>query len=241
METEKISESDLRRLLDHIEQNDLDYQYVDNGVFRPYLLAYDGTKYFMQKNEGSIVLTHYDPEKDRPGQNGAYHHTVHQNMMQVLEAITTRDRSLHKCFWHLTTNTIEVAFDSANYDESWHEEFAETDGYTKEQDSICTYVVFESDDYEPELISPWNTVGMDSWGGILHESRPNRLSKLRLEIHPVRTQPGRETYLAKIRCNEDEKFPEHICYNVIGKKGLRLFRQSLFSEMERFKKNITKK
>lgn len=232
---EKLSENEIKRVLDHIAENDLDYDYVDNGVFRPYLLAYDGTKYFLAKNEGRIVLTHYDPKKDRPGTNGAYEHSVHPNLMQILEAITARDRALHKSYWEITANSIEVPFDSANYDDTWHEEFLEADGYSKEQDSLCTYVVFESDDYAPEITSPWNTVGQDSLGGILHESRPNRISKLRFEIHPVGTAKGRETYLFKIRCNDDEMFPEHVCYRVIGKKGLRLIRQSLFAEMEAFK------
>ena len=237
METEKLSEGELKRLLDHIEQEDLDYQYVDNGVFRPFLLAYDGTKYFLSKNEGRIVLTHYDPKKDKIGTNGAYEHTVHPNLMQVLEAITIRDKSLYKCYWELTSNSIEVPFDAANYDERWHEEFSESEGYTKEKDSLCTYVVFESEDYAPEIKSPWNTVGLDPYGGLIHESVPNRLTKLRFEIHPVGTAPGRETYLFKVLCNDDEKFPEHICYKVIGKKGLRLIRQTVFSEMEQFKTN----
>ena len=161
--------------------------------------------------------------------------------MQVLEAITARDRSLYKCYWELTTNSIEIPFDAANYDESWHEEFSDADGYTKEQDSLCTYVVYESGEYEPEIMSPWNTVGTDAWGGMIHESRPNKLSKLRFEIHPAGTAKGAETYLFKILCNEDEMFPEHICYKVIGKKGLRLIRQSLFSEMQRFNKKQTNK
>jgi hypothetical protein len=236
MEMEKLSESEIKRLLNHIEENDLDYQYVDNGVFRPFLLAYDNTKYFLSKNEGSIVLTHYDSSKDKPGSNGAYQHTVHPNLMQVLEAITMRDMSLHKSYWELTSNSIEVPFDKSNYVESWHEEFLESDGYTKEEDSLCTYVVFESDEYEPEIMSPWNTLGSDSIGGLLHESRPNRLNKLRFEIHPIGTAPGSETYLFKIRCNEDDAFPENICYKVVGKKGLRLIRQNLFNEMKRFKK-----
>ena len=235
METEKLSDAELVRLLDHIEENDLDYDYVDNGIFRPYLMAYDGTRYFVSKNEGRIVLTHYDPKKDRPGNNGAYEHSVHPSLMQVLEAITIRDRSLHKSYWEITANSIEIPFDSANYDESWHEEFTEADGYRKEQDSLCTYVVFESLDYTPEIASPWNTVGSDSLGGLLHESRPSRLGRLRFEIHPAATAKGRETYLFKILCNDDEMFPEHICYKVAGKKGLRLIRQSLFAEMERFK------
>jgi hypothetical protein len=156
--------------------------------------------------------------------------------MQVLEAITMRDMSLHKSYWELTSNSIEVPFDKSNYVESWHEEFLESDGYTKEEDSLCTYVVFESDEYEPEIMSPWNTLGSDSIGGLLHESRPNRLNKLRFEIHPIGTAPGSETYLFKIRCNEDDAFPENICYKVVGKKGLRLIRQNLFNEMKRFKK-----
>lgn len=236
MQIEKINDSELKRLIDHIEINDLDYIYVDNGIFRPYLLAYDETKYFLYKNEGKIVLTHYDPKKDIPGKNDAYEHMIYDNMMQVIEAITLRDTSLYKNYWELTTNSIEVSFDSVNYDDEWHEEFSESDGYTKEKDSLCTYVVFESDEYEPEIKSPWNTVGIDSLGGLLHESRPNLLKKLRFEIHPMDTKPEQETYLFKILCNEDEKFPEHICYRVYGKKGLRLIRQGLFKEMEIFKK-----
>lgn len=237
---EKISESELQRILKHIDQEELDYQYVDNGVFRPYLLAYDGTKYFLSKNEGSIILTHYDPKKDIPGKDGAYSHTVHNNILQILEAISFRDKSLYKCYWELTTNSIEVPFDAANYDENWYEEFTNTEGYSKEEDSICTYVVFESEEYQPEIISPWNTLGNEPYGGIIHESKPARLSKLRFEIHPVCTEPGRETYLFKVLCNDDEKLPEHICYKVMGKKGLKLIRKSVFEEMERFRIKIQK-
>lgn len=232
---ENLSDAEIKRVLDHIEQNDLDYQYVDNGVFRPFLMAYDSMKIQLHANEESYWMSIYDRSKDKPG-SVPYEWIGFETLMQLMEALKHRDESIYKQYWELTSNSIEVPFDKSNYDERWHEEFAESDGYTKETDTLCTYVVFESEDYEPEIMSPWNTVGSDSLGGILHESRPSRLNKLRFEIHPVRTAPGGETYLFKVLCNDDEKFPEHICYKVVGKKGLRLIRQSLFNEMERFKK-----
>lgn len=236
---EKLGENELTRTLEFIKENDLDYQYVDNGIFRPYFITYDNKKIYLGKNEGMYIICTYDSEKDKPGTNGAWEWETVQNVMQIIERLKQRDESIYKVYWELTSNSIEVPFDKQNYNSEWHNEFNESEGYTKEEDSLCTYVVFESDDYEPEIISPFNTVGLDSLGGLLHNSKPNKLSKLKFEIHPIGTIPGNETYLFKLRCNDDESFPEHICYKVISNKGLRLIRQSLFSEMDRFRKNKT--
>ncbi len=233
----KLSENELTRTLEFIKENELDYQYIDNGIFRPHFITYDNKKIYLGKNENMYIICTYDPDKDRPGNNPWEWETV-GNVMQIIERLKQRDESIHKVYWELIGNSIEVAFDIQNYNEEWHNEFIESDGYTKEQDSLCTYVVFESDDYEPEIISPFNTIGSDSIGGLIHNSIPNKLSKLRFEIHPIKTIPGNETYLFKVRCNEDETFPENICYQVIGKKGLKLIRQSIFSEMERFRKKV---
>jgi hypothetical protein len=240
MEMEKLGENEITRMLDFITENELDYQYIDNGIFRPYFTTYDNKKIYLGKNEGMYIICTYDPEKDKPGINGAWQWETIQNVMQIIERLKQRDESIYKVYWELTTNSIEIPFDVQNYNNEWHEEFKESEGYTKEQDSLCTYVVFESNDYEPEIMSPWNTVGSDSLGGFIHDSKPNKLSKLRFEIHPIRTIPGNETYLFKIRCNDDENFPENICYKVVSKKGLRLIRQSIFTEMESFRKKQDK-
>ncbi len=230
-----LEQRDIDRILDFIKESDLDYEYVDNGVFRPFLMAYDSMKIHLHANEGSYWMSIYDKSKDKPG-SVPYEWIRFGTLMQLMEALKHRDEGIYKQYWELTGNSMEVPFEKEGYREDWHEEFTDSEHYTTEEDSLCRYLVFESDEWEPEIMSPWNTVGQDSLGGFLHESKPTRLSKLRFEIHPIGTREGRETYLAKIRCNEDDMFPEHVCYKVIGKKGLKKFKESLFAEMDKFRK-----
>jgi hypothetical protein len=65
--------------------------------------------------------------------------------------------------------------------------------------------------------------------------KPEKIDKLYFEIHPVSTLEGRESYMLKILCNNEEIMKEYVTYRVIKRKGLRLLMESIFSEAEKFK------
>jgi len=232
---QRIEEREKERIFQFIKENDLDYDIVDNGIIKPHLIAYDGQRFFFHKNESQYVVVQYDKSKDKPGTSGAYQYYTMQSVMQIMEQLKQYDESIYKTFWEATANSIDFPFDSVNYKDDWYTDLIKDEHYSIEEDLHCKYVVYSNDEYKPELKSPFNTVGEDAWGSILHESKPEKINKLYFEIHPVSTLEGRESYLLKILCNNEKVLKEYVTYKVIKRKGLRLLIESIFEEAKKFK------
>jgi len=231
----EIENREKERIFQFIKENDLDYEIVDNGIIKPHIIAYDDQRFFFYKNEGQYIISKYDKSKDREGTSGAYQYFNLKSITQILEQLKLYDESIPKRFWEATSNTIDYPFDKTNYKDDWYSDLIKDDNYSIEEDLHCKYVVYSNDKYKPEIKSPFNTVGDDPWGSIIHESKPERINKLYFEIHPVSTLEGKESYMLKILCNNEEVLKEYITYRVTKRKGLRLLMESIFSEAEKFK------
>lgn len=57
---EQINESDKKRLVDYIDQNELDYHVVDNNISKFSLTAADGITFYIYPNNENYVLVKYD-------------------------------------------------------------------------------------------------------------------------------------------------------------------------------------
>lgn len=135
-------------------------------------------------------------------------------------------------YWSPTTESVQIGFDDQNYQVDWYKQFQKDENWRVEEDGNCHILIYENSNYKPELISPFNR---------LHEVSPinskqyTKVDKLYFEIHPVSLRQRNEAFYLKLVCNNDEKFKEYINYNISKKKGLRLFLEDLFLNMERFK------
>lgn len=61
------------------------------------------------------------------------------------------------------------------------------------------------------------------------------MEKLSFEIHPISCKEQNESYLFKLAFNDDPILKEWINYRIIRKKGLKIFLETLFNEMEKYK------
>ena len=230
-----IEEKEIERIFQFIRENELDYEIVDNGIVKPHIVAYDDMRFFFHKNEGQYIIVKYDKNKDREGSSGAYQYFNMNSVGQIMEQLKLYDDSIPKRFWEATSNSIDYPFDKNHYNENWYLDLIKDEYYSIEEDQHCKYVVYSNDKYKPEIKSPFNTVGEDAWGGMLHKSKPEKINKLYFEIHPVSTLEGRESYMVKILCNNEEVLKEYVTYRVVKRKGLRLLLESIFIEVEKFK------
>jgi hypothetical protein len=234
--TEAITESEKQRIFQFVDELELDYDIIDNGITKPALEAADGVRFHFHKNGDEYVIAKYDKEKDRPGTSGAYQFYQFKSLQQIMEQLKIYDEAIPKTYWAPTANSIDFPFDKDSYEESWHEWIEKDESYSIEEDAHCQYLSYSNDGYSPEIKSPFNTVGEDAWGSILHESNPTKVERLHFEIYPLCGRPKRERYMVKILCNNEEVLKEYVTYTAYRKKGLRLLLQSIFSEAEKFKK-----
>ncbi len=231
---EELSQSDKERLLEFIKQNELDFISTESIISKFQLISYDKLSFFIHPYQGQYVVIKYNVKKDKPG-GSAYEYYYFQNLQQVLEQLSLYDKSIHKTYWQSTMNSIEVDFDSINYIDDWYDEFkGEGDKWSIDDCDNYKYLTYNDDSYKPQLKSPFNT---------LHEVSPiNKeefleVGKLNFEIHPISCSPGEERYYFKLCSNNEEVLKEYINYIVTSKKGLRMFLNTIFKEMEKFKTN----
>lgn len=231
---DEISQSDKERLLEFIKENELDYTPIDNGIVRFHTMSCDGMKFFFYKYNEEYVVVKYDPNKDDPNNPGsiAYEYFNFKTLPQVLEQLSFYDNQIPKTYWSIIADSMEVGFDKDSYSENWYEEFITDDFYKVEDCDSYKTIVYSNSNYKPELKSPFNT---------LHEVSPinnesyTKVDKLYFEIHPISCQGGKESYLLKLNCNNEEVLKEYINYTVATKKGLRLLLKTLFNSLEGFK------
>lgn len=225
-----IKKEDINRINDFITSNELDYQINDNGIIRYHIVAYDDMVFYFYNYNDDYVITKYDKSKDgKPGQI-PYEHFQFKNLQQVLEQLKIYDENIYKQWWYPTNNSAEIGFDSNSYTDEWINDFKEdTDHWNIDSDDKYKYLTYNNPDIKPSLKSPFNT---------LHEVSPindimyTKVDKLYFEIHPISCQPGNESYLVKLLCNNEEVLKEFINYIVSRKKGLKLLIKSIFDEIK---------
>jgi len=230
----QINENDKSRLIQFIDENDLDYTPIDNGISKFSIVAHDGIVFYLYDHNESYILAMYDKNKDRPGDPGSmpYEYFQFQSLTQILEQLSHYDKSIHKIYWYPTNNSIEVPFDANSYNEEWVSEFISDDHWRVESSDLYKYLVYENSDYKPELISPFNTLHEVS---MINSKEYAKVDKLYFEIHPISCSRKNESYFLKLSCNNEEVLKEYINYNIIKKRGLKLFLDDMFTNMSRFR------
>jgi hypothetical protein len=232
----EISKEEKEKIIQFIKDNELDYTLIDNGIIRFHVMAHDGIKFFFYKYEDQYIITKYDGNKDKegPGGSNAYQHYPFKTLMQVLEQLSFYDKSLEKCYWQTTSNSIDIGFDQINYIDDWHSEFTTDDKYGLEDGGNYKFITYTNDEYKPELSSPYNT--LDEVSPINNKSYTS-VDNLHFEIHPISCLQGRESYLLKLQCNNEKVLKEYINYIVSSKKGLKMLLDTIFKDLEPFRSN----
>lgn len=228
----QISQSDKERMIQFIKENELDYIPVDNGIIKFHTMSYDGMKFFFYNVNEDYLIVKYDPNKDNGNPASIpYEYYTFKNLQQVLEQLSFYDNSLYKQWWSFT-NPLEVKFEKETYDDKWYEDFKKGEFWSVEETNQGKVLVYENSSYKPELKSPHNTIHEVS---PINEVSYEKVNKLYFEIHPLSCLEGRESYLLKLLCNNEEVLKEYINYRVVTKKGLRLLVSDIFKNLERYK------
>lgn len=227
---EDISDIDKKRLLDFITENDLDYTPIENAIFKFKLQAYDDMLFKFYTFESKYVVLAYDSKKDFEGSD-PNNYIQFNNMQQVLEQLKVYDNSIHKTWWMPIADTIELGVNMNGYNEEWYSDFLKDD-YITEKENDYSIMIYNDDSYKPVLYSPFNTLHEVS---LFNVETGTQLEKLYFEIHPINCSEKNESYLFKIAFNDEPVLKEYINYKIYKKKGLRLFLETLFNEMEKYK------
>ncbi len=231
----ELDKENIEKIIKFITDNDLDYTIANNGIIRFHVIAYDGIRFFFYKNNEEWVIAKYDPNKDivdKPG-SIAYNYFQFKTLSQALEQLSFYDKSLQKSYWSTTANSIDVGFDAVNYIDDWHSEFTTDSNYGVEDAGNYKFITYTNDEYKPELKSPYNTI--DEVSPINNLSYTS-LDNLHFEIHPISCLGGRESYLLKLQCNNEKILREYINYIVNSKKGLKMLLDTIFKDLQPFKK-----
>lgn len=227
---ENISDIDKKRLLDFITENDLDYTPIENAIFKFKLQAYDDMIFKFYTFENKYVILSYDSKKDFEGSD-PNNYSQFVNMQQVLEQLKVYDNSIHKTWWSPVADTIELGVNMNGYNEDWYSDFLKDD-YITEKENDYSIMIYSDDSYKPVLYSPFNTLHEVS---LFNTETGTKLEKLYFEIHPINCSENNESYLFKIAFNDEPVLKEWINYKIYRKKGLKIFLEALFNEMEKYK------
>jgi hypothetical protein len=230
---DQINNSDKRRIIDFIKENDLDYILQDDGIGKFKILSYDNLQFHPYFYNEEYVLVEYNKEKDKDNSfSSSYKYFYFKNIPSMLEALKSYDDSLYKVWYYPILNSAEIGFDKNSYNENWHIGLLD-DEYLIESDSHCDYIVYNNDNYKPVLKSPYYTLNEVS---DINDEYLSSVDSLNFEIRPISCQEGNESYLFKLRYNNEEVLTEYINWMIVRKKGLKIFLKDLFESMKPFKK-----
>ena len=220
---QEIQEKHKERLKKFIVDNDLDYQVVENGISRFHIRSYDGKTLTFYESQGKFILVEYDKDLD-DAEKPAFKYHNFPTLSKMMESLSQYDHQLNKVYWQPIMDI--TLYGIKDVEENWYENIVEGSIYDDQSKTI----IYEDRSYSPVLRSPFNT---------LHEVSPintmhlEKLNKLYFEIHPISC--NEERYLARVLCNNDEKFKEYINFYIWSKKGLKKFVEKLFNDMQQFK------
>ena len=214
----KIKDSDKKRIIEYINQNELDYNISDGVIFKFHLISYDGYMFQIHNyNEQYLVI--------KSDKSGKFNYYYYKNIQQVMEQLSFYDNNLHKIWWSSTTNTVDIGFCSEDYTDDWSKDFTKNENWSYIDENQYKCAVFEKK-LRIKVISPYNTLHEVSE---LNTYSPDDMDKLYMEIHPISVKNKEESYLVKILINKEEIMKEYINYIVKRKKGLKLFLEELFN------------
>ena len=217
----KINESDKKRIVDYIKENELNYIISEeNDIFRFFITAQDKAFFqFLKYNEQYVVAK----TMAICGQAPTFQYFYFKNLQQVIEQLSLYDNNIPKVWWELLdgrgrNSTVDIVFVKENYTDDWSKEFLKNDwSQINEQEYKC--LVYEKK-VNIRIKSPHDKY--DDYPGY-------DLQKLYMEIHPICVKEGSESYLVKILINNEEVLKEYLNYRVIRKKGLKLFLNEFFN------------
>ena len=229
---EVINEKNIKRLIEYIELNDLDYTTVNNGLTRFHITSENMVTFTIYNSEDQFLVTKYDGNKDtgKPGEQ-PFEYYQFKTFSEVLEQLKFYDDNLYKVYWQPTLESIEIGFDKNNHIEDWYSKYIKDEHYTIEETFNYKYIVYENKNYSPELISPFNTLHEVS---DFNQMELTKVDRLYFEIHPVSCAKKNESYYVKIQCNNEEVLKDYINYFVYKEKGLKMFIEGLFNDMSKF-------
>lgn len=230
---EQLNESDKDRLVSFINQNELDYDIYEDIVTKFNVTSYDGLNFYFYTFNEQYIIVKYDRKKDNgaPGSQ-CYEYFYFQNLPQVLEQLSFYDNSLHKSYWSYVISSLDVVFDSYNYNDDWYQDFIKDEHWSVVEHDSYKVIAYENSNYKPELKSPYNTLHEVSE---LNDLAYTKVDRLYFEIHPLSCKEKNESYLLKLSSSDDKVFTDWINYRVSKKKGLRLLIENLFTSLEAFK------
>lgn len=234
----QIDDSSKERIIRFINENELDFEIVDNGIIRFHLISEDRMLFYFYTLEDKFIILKEDPSKhdnDNPFDEPFKYHQF-KTLSEALEQLKLYDDNIPKSYWNITPNAAEIPFIKDSYNSSWYDYIdiskEECCEIKKDNNFGYDYLVYSNDNYKPELKSPYNT---------LHEVSPindimyTKIDKLYFEIHPISCEKKRESYLLKLQCNNEETLKEFINYIVSKEKGLKMLIESIFTELEKYK------
>ena len=222
------------KVVEFINNNDLDYNIVDNQISKFSISAYDKMVFYIYEHEEKLILVKYDKDKDDINNPAsmAYEYFYFNDLNKLLESLMIYDKSITKRYWDFIANDINMGVNKQTYIDNWYEDIINENFKLEDLDEY-RFVYYESSEYNPSIKSPYNTI---------HEVSPlnptptyNTINKLYFEIHPICCENKSEKYVLKLLCNNDEVFKEYINYFVQTKKGIKMLIENIFNEMGKFK------
>lgn len=226
-----INNNDKKRLIDFINENNLDLEVVDNGISRFGISTSDKKVFFVYEYNNQYVLCKYDPDKELQsilsGNAGVmyFEYFYYQNMQQVLEQLSFYEKSIYKSYWEPIRNTFDIPFIKEDYFNEWISDFTGDNWTTESWNDDYDYLVY-NEERNIKVHSPFNTLHEVS---LFNSYSPEDLDRLYMEVHPISLKEKSESYLVKILINKEDILKEYINYKVSTKKGLNLFLNELFS------------
>lgn len=226
---ENLSDKEIEQIIDFINQNELDYIVINNGISPFQLFASDGSIFKFLLNDGELYLskTHKNRNESDPNQ---FEYIPFKSLNKALKYLSEYDNSIVKTYWRVVDNITEFVCKKEKYDDEWFKFISLDmnynistikDGY----EEGFKYLVYRNDEYKPKLATPQNQL-----------NSLNTLNELYFEIYPFVCTPGKESYILRLDCNGDDKFKEFVNYVIDTKKGMKLFIEILFNELKQFKK-----
>jgi hypothetical protein len=227
----QINENDKKRLLEFIDQYDLDYDSFESDIVKFRITSYDDKEFSIYEDSNRYIVVKFDPKKANEQMHNpaaqAHEYFQFKNLSQVLEQLKIYDESLYKRYWNPVLDSTTEKFNKADYDDNWlsHVQIPEFQVLESESYKYLSYV---NESVRPKITSPFNTIHEIS---PINKKDPTEVNKLYFEIHPISCQKKHESYFVKILSNNEETLKEYVSYEISKKKGLKLFIESIFKEV----------
>jgi hypothetical protein len=230
----EIDLNEKQRLIEFIDLNELDYIISENNLGKFGIISEDNKYFYFLKHNDKYIVQKWDYKKSQETVSNWYY--TFNNFSEVLEQLRVYDDSIYKIYWQPVLETLDLKFNKDAYTNEWWSDFSLSKhdcSKIEKYNELYEYLVYEDDSYKPELKSPFNTLHEVS---PINEIQLTKIDKLYIEIHPVILEKKKEKYFLKILINNDELFKEYVNYDIFKKKGLKLFLENFFKEMQKFKK-----